>query len=411
MRQLYLALGAGAFVLILALGQVLFMRVLNTIWWRNRIWKRVSLGLLLFAFLSAAIWALLVYLKFSTALIYVFAMFTSAAAVLNFALLVSLPFSGVINTITLFVNKWKAKRGHVISDEPRSRQRRLVLQGAAALFPVSAVALGSGGMTKAFSGVDVREIPFYYEDLPPELDGFKIFHVSDSHLGPYVDNDDIEALMLKAEPFKPDILLYSGDVADDLDMLPDCIKLVEQLKAKYGAYASMGNHDYYRGAPQVIAEFDKSSMPMLINRGVGIKVGNADLYIGGADDPRRMGETYEDFLRDSFDRALEQSNNGSFKIVMSHRPSGFDVAAERGVQLTLAGHTHGCQIGFMGGPIFNEWGGERYVWGHYKKGNSQLYTTSGVGHWFPFRLGCPTEAPIIVLRRGKDPEPDKGRVA
>ena len=184
------------------------MRVLNTIWWRTKIWKRISLGLLLFAFLSAAIWALLVYLKFSTTLIYVFAMFTSAAAVLNFALLVSLPFSGVINTITLFVNKWKAKRGRAISDEPRSRQRRLVLQGAAAMFPVGAVALGSGGMTKAFSGVDVREIPFYYEDLPPELDGFKIFHVSDSHLGPYVDNVDLEALMLKAEPFKPDILLY-----------------------------------------------------------------------------------------------------------------------------------------------------------------------------------------------------------
>ena len=236
------------------------------------------------------------------------------------------------------------------------------------MFPVSAVALGSGGMTKAFSGVDVREIPFYYEDLPPDLDGFKIFHVSDSHLGPYVDNDDIAALMLKAEAFKPDILLYSGDVADDLAMLPDCIKLVEQLKAKYGAYASMGNHDYYRGAPQVIAEFDKSSVPMLINRGATIKVGGAELFIGGADDPRSMGETYEGFLRDSFERVLEQAGSDSFKIVMSHRPSGFDVAAERGVQLTLAGHTHGCQIGFMGEPIFNEWGGEHYVWGHYKKG-------------------------------------------
>jgi predicted MPP superfamily phosphohydrolase len=397
-------------VLILALGQVLFMRVLNTIWWRNRTIKRLSLGLLLFAFLSGAIWALVVYLRFSTTLIYVLATMTSAAAVLNFALLVSLPFSGVINTITHFVAKWKMKRGIAATDEPRSRQRRMVLQGAAAMFPVGAVALGSGGMTRAFSGVDVREIPFYYEDLPADLDGFKIFHVSDSHLGPYVDNDDIEALMLKAEAFRPDILLYSGDVADDLDMLPGCIKLVEQLKAPYGAYASMGNHDYYRGAPQVIAEFDKSSVPMLIDRGISIKVGKTELYVGGADDPRRMGETYPDFLRNSFDRALTDASADSFKIVMSHRPSGFDAAAQRDVQLTLAGHTHGCQIGFMGEPIFEHWGGESYVWGHFKKGKSQLYTSSGVGHWFPFRLGCPTEAPIIVLRRGKDPQPEKGRV-
>lgn len=398
-------------MLILALGQVLLMRVLNTVWWRNRTVKKLSLGLLMFAFVSAALWAFLIYLHVSTELIYAFATLTSVAAVLNFALLISLPFSGVINTITHYVSKWQAKRGVVPSEEPKSRQRRLVLQGAAAMFPVGAVALGSGGMTKAFSGVDVREIPFYYDDLPADLDGFKIFHVSDSHLGPYVDNDNIEALMRTAEPFKPDLLLYSGDVADDLTMLPDCIKLVEQLKTRYGAYASMGNHDYYRGAPQVIAEFDKSSVPMLIDRGVTIKVGKTDLFIGGADDPRRMGERNDDFLRNSFDRTLTNAPSEGFKIIMSHRPSGFDVAAERKVELTLSGHTHGCQIGFMGEPIFNEWGGERYVWGHYKKGKSQLYTSSGVGHWFPFRLGCPTEAPIIVLRKGKDPDAAKGRIA
>jgi len=149
---------------------------------------------------------------------------------------------------------------------------------------------------------------------------------------------------------------------------------------------------------------------MLIDRGVAIKVGKAELYVGGADDPRRMGDRYDDFLRNTFDRALDQSSSDSFKVVMSHRPSGFDTAIERGVQLTLSGHTHGCQIGFMGEPIFDEWGGERYVWGQYKKGKSQVYTSSGVGHWFPFRLGCPTEAPIIVLKRGKDPNPEKGRV-
>ena len=411
MRQFYLALGAGTFVLILALGQVLFMRVLNTIWWRRPVIKRLSLGLLIFAFSSALIWALLVYLHAATTLIYVLATLTSFAAILNFALLVSLPFSGVINTITHFVAKWRARHSTAPIDVPRSRQRRLALQGTAALFPVSAMALGSGGLTKAFSGVDVREINFYYEDLPDDLDGFKIFHVSDSHLGPYVDNDDMTALMLKAEPFKPDILLYSGDVADDLDMLPECIRLVEQLKAPHGAFASMGNHDYYRGAPQVIAEFDKSSVPMLINRGVKIQVGKAELFVGGADDPRRMGEPIGDFLVNSFDQTLAYANSDSFKIVMSHRPSGFDAAADRGVQLTLAGHTHGCQVGFLGEPIFEEWGGEHYVWGHYKKGKSQIYTSSGVGHWFPFRLGCPTEAPIIVLRKGKDPEPNKKRVA
>lgn len=404
MRQFYLALGAGTFVLLLSLGQVLFLRVLNTIWWRHRVIKRISLSLMWFALLTAGLWALVVYFRISTALTYAFATLTSIAAVLNFALLVSLPFSGILNTIEYWIAKIQArKRAARDADAPENPQRRMVLQGAAAFFPLSAVALGSGGMTKAFLAVDVREIPFFYEDLPPELDGFRIFHFSDSHLGPYVDNSNVEALMESAEPFKPHLTLISGDIADDLSMLPDCIKLIEQLKSPYGAYASMGNHDYYRGAAEVISSFERSSIPMLIDNGAAIRVGAAQIYVGGVDDPRRMGEPVDDFLRGSVERTLRAAPEKSFKILMSHRPSGFDHTAERGVALTLAGHTHGCQVGFMGKPIFNQWGGERYVWGKYQIGKSQLYTSSGVGHWFPFRLGCPTEAPIIVLRKGKDP--------
>ena len=40
---------------------------------------------------------------------------------------------------------------------------------------------------------------------------------------------------------------------------------------------------------------------------------------------------------------------------------------------------------------------DKYLWGHYRVGNSHLYTSSGMGHWFPFRLGCPPEAPVIDL--------------
>jgi predicted MPP superfamily phosphohydrolase len=49
---------------------------------------------------------------------------------------------------------------------------------------------------------------------------------------------------------------------------------------------------------------------------------------------------------------------------------------------------------------------ERYLWGKYRKGDSQLYTSAGVGHWFPFRLGCPPEAPVIVLRKANGSDPN-----
>jgi uncharacterized protein len=85
---------------------------------------------------------------------------------------------------------------------------------------------------------------------------------------------------------------------------------------------------------------------------------------------------------------------------MSHRPDAFDHAAVRGIDLTLAGHTHGGQIGMFGRSVFESYWPERYLWGRYERNGSQLYTSAGVGHWFPFRLGCPPEAPVIELTRG-----------
>ena len=69
------------------------------------------------------------------------------------------------------------------------------------------------------------------------------------------------------------------------------------------------------------------------------------------------------------------------------------------MNLTLSGHTHGGQIGLGGRSIFEYLGGPgQYLWGEYNSGSGKLYTSAGVGHWFPFRLGCPAEAPVLVLR-------------
>jgi hypothetical protein len=84
---------------------------------------------------------------------------------------------------------------------------------------------------------------------------------------------------------------------------------------------------------------------------------------------------------------------------MSHRPDVFPYAADLGVQLTLSGHTHGGQIGFDGRSVLEGVFPHSFLWGEYAIKASRLYTTCGAGHWFPFRLGCPAEAPLITLRR------------
>jgi hypothetical protein len=122
------------------------------------------------------------------------------------------------------------------------------------------------------------------------------------------------------------------------------------------------------------------------------------VFVGGIDDPRRMGVDNSLFFENTIDQVLLDTNDDDFILLMSHRPDAFDYAAGRGVNVMFAGHTHGGQIGLLGRSLFQEVWTDSYFWGYYDLGASRLHVSAGMGHWFPFRLGCPPEAPIIELR-------------
>ena len=96
---------------------------------------------------------------------------------------------------------------------------------------------------------------------------------------------------------------------------------------------------------------------------------------------------------------MDSAPQEAFSILMSHRSQALDYASPLGIDLVLAGHTHGFQLGLGGRSLFDSLLPDRYIWGQYNQGQSQLYTTCGVGHWLPFRFGCPPEAPLIVLHK------------
>ena len=104
-------------------------------------------------------------------------------------------------------------------------------------------------------------------------------------------------------------------------------------------------------------------------------------------------------MTETVNKAMADANGEAFKLLLSHRPRALDVAGPADIDLILAGHTHGGQLGYQGRSVFEDYLKNRYLWGRYSKGKTQLYTSSGVGHWMPFRLGCPPEAPIITLER------------
>jgi predicted MPP superfamily phosphohydrolase len=200
-------------------------------------------------------------------------------------------------------------------------------------------------------------------------------------------------------------VLVTGDISDNLSILADANGIISGLNPPLGVFASVGNHEYYRGITTVRKTFDKSPFPMLIDEGVVLEKEGQKIFIGGADDPVSLRRVNIDFLKQTVKKTMETAPDDSFKILMSHRPRGLDFAPDHGVDLVLAGHTHGGQVGFFGRSAFEALWPDLYLWGIYRKRNTTLYTSSGMGHWMPLRLACPAEAPILILENSDETTP------
>src|SRR3989454_489162 len=118
----------------------------------------------------------------------------------------------------------------------------------------------------------------------------------------------------------------------------------------------------------------------------------------GIDDPRNWRA--DDPRPHDIELALRRAPPEAFQVLLAHRPGAFDGAAPRGIPLTLAGHIHGGQlylpvIGWSVGRLIT-----KYVMGHFRQGNSQLYVSRGIGVvGVPIRVFVPPEIALIELRR------------
>jgi len=377
----------------LGLINIMLLKYLNKSWWRLKAVRWVSFLLPVAGFTSILVWMLGIYYR-DTALASYGAISVGIFLITILALLISLPFSGLFNIFS----GWLESRRPNENDRSVDNNRRLVIKAAAVAFPAVTVAAGARGVTHTFSDVKIHLLPIEFDNLPSALDGFRILHLTDSHLGIFKSLADLEDVVARAAELRPDMVLHTGDISDELSILPAALAAMSSIVAPGRAYAVLGNHEYYRGLSEVLQAVDRSEVTLLRSAGREIDIGEASIYLGGADDPVTMRGDTLPFLRKTVGRAFDNSPADSFKILMSHRPEGFVAAADRGIDLTLAGHTHGGQVGYRGRSFWSNFMSERYLWGEYEIGKARLYLSSGVGQWFPFRLGCPAEAPVIELR-------------
>ncbi len=283
--------------------------------------------------------------------------------------------------------------------------RRRVLGGVAVALPASCASVNVAATVAAAQTPKVRPLALGIPRLPPALAGLRIAQLGDLHLGASKNLRDLERALEAISGAQPDVVVVTGDVAEDLRQLGPALSLVAQLRPRFGVYAVLGNHEYLRGIENTRPAFERADLTFLVNQHVTLDVRGASLTLAGIDDPivdgdsnpfRAAGEHYDRAV----DTALEGAPTGATRILLSHRPEGFDAAATRGIALTLAGHTHGGQLGWNGRSVLDGSARSpfRYPWGTYRKRDgAALYTTSGFGHWFPYRLGCAPEIPLFTL--------------
>lgn len=241
----------------------------------------------------------------------------------------------------------------------------------------------------------VRRLTLDFPTLPASFDGFTVLHISDLHLLKF---GTIPRQMLRVLPTLPaDIAAFTGDYkrhaySDDAPIPAWMGRIVRACRTREGAYAVLGNKDN-RNMKAVFAPF---GLDVLLDESRTIERGGACLHILGLlnrNPVRRPGEAA---------RVLDRFPKKHFRILLAHTPDYAKLAAERSIDLMLAGDTHGGQVlvPILGAIKVKSRLGRRYCRGVVHEGPTTLHISSGCGTAnVPFRFRCPPEITLITLRR------------
>lgn len=232
----------------------------------------------------------------------------------------------------------------------------------------------------------------YLRRLPKALSGLRVVHLSDFHYGPLVDPRHLERSIEIANSLNPDLIALTGDyISQERSYAAPCAALVGQLRARYGVFGVLGNHDHWTDATLIADLFRAEGIRMLINEGLRLDVEGEAFWLAGVDDTM-VG------LED-LSLALAGSRDGELKLLLAHNPVILRRAWRADVDLVLSGHTHGGQVTLR--PERNRSGRprRRLLRGLGRRGNTQIYVTRGLGTVvLPIRYGCPPEISLLEFK-------------
>lgn len=279
----------------------------------------------------------------------------------------------------------------------------------------------------------VRNVEIPLANLPAALEGMKIVQLSDIHLSGYMSRSDVRRAVEMTNELGAHLAVVTGDfITGAGDPLADCVDEIRRLRAPLGVWGCNGNHEIYARAESAAQSlFAEAGMRLLRYENAQLTFRGAPFNLLGVDYQRERTNTGHrvPMLADVAPLVRRDMPN----ILLSHNPNSFNRAAELGIELSLAGHTHGGQIqveildhrlsparfitDYIAGTYYrplampavsnralrgadNTASNDMPVSSHARPPLSALYVNRGLGTvGAPVRLGVPPEITLITLRR------------
>jgi uncharacterized protein len=285
------------------------------------------------------------------------------------------------------------QHGVPVLDPPSPDRRRFLQQTFVAVSATPFLAAGYGLLYGRLD-VEVTRPRIRLARLPAAFEGFRMAQLSDFHISPFLTANEIRRCVTITNRLKPDLIIMTGDfVAWDPEAEGEVVQALSGLRAPYGVFGCLGNHETETQTEDSITRlFAAHDVRILRQEHAPIQVRGETLNLIGVDDS---------LLRLRGVESLMMSD--SVNILLSHDPDNFDRAARLGIDLTLAGHTHGGQLSleFLRRGLCLSRFETPYVSGWYEKpSGQQLYVNRGIGTTgFPIRLGARPEITVLELSR------------
>lgn len=292
--------------------------------------------------------------------------------------------------------------------------RRTFLKGAMVAIPALSMSTSVLGNIVGEEYLSLTTLKLSFKKLPDYLEGYRIGHISDTHIGLFFSPDDLEEAIKRLAGEHVNRLEITGDLIDELSRLPACQAVLQRTAHLFpdGIDFCYGNHEYYRGLKEITDMLEETPVHILRNENLCASPGfgrdlkgrsgsdPAPFYIAAADFSfARTGPDFDAERQSYTEQALAAIPENAFTILLAHHSAFIDEGFAKRIPLTLCGHTHGAQFAPIG-PLVQAVG-FKYLRGLFKKDGCYGYVNRGTGHWLPFRVFCSREITVYELRQAR----------